>query len=94
MVQAANFDRFQALNKSENYNDNSDQVYEEVDGFESLKKIQTRTTSYTCSPDSTDYAEHFLMGRPLPWVVRVYFQSESSIKGTLCSGKSRLDLSL
>ena len=48
--------------------------------------IQTRTTAFSCDDDKEDYHENSLMSRPLPWVVRVYFKSESSMKGTLCSG--------
>ena len=64
------------------------QVYEDVAGFEPLNsKLQTRTTAFSCKDDSEDYDESFLMSRPLPWVVRVFFKSEDSMKGTLCSGK-------
>ena len=49
-------------------------------------KLQTRTTSFSCSDDEQDYDESFLMSRPLPWVVRVFFESENSMKGTICSG--------
>ena len=48
-------------------------------------KLQTRTTAFSCDGDKEDDDEN-LMSRPLPWVVRVYFESESSMKGTLCSG--------
>ena len=48
--------------------------------------LQTRTTAFSCDGDKEDYDENFLMSRSLPWVVRVYFKSESSMKGTLCSG--------
>ena len=50
--------------------------------------LQTRTTSYSCSMDDEDYSSNDMISRPLPWVVRVYFKSENSMKGTLCSGKS------
>ena len=50
--------------------------------------LQTRTTSYSCSMDDEDYSSTDMISRPLPWVVRVYFKSENSMKGTLCSGKS------
>ena len=48
--------------------------------------LQTRTTGFSCDGDKEDYDENLLMSRPLPWVVRVYFESENSMKGTLCSG--------
>ena len=48
--------------------------------------LQTRTTAFSCDGDKKDYDESLFMSRPLPWVVRVYFKSESSMKGTLCSG--------
>ena len=48
--------------------------------------LQTRTTAFSCDGDKENYDENLLMNRPLPWVVRVYFKSESSMKGTLCSG--------
>ena len=48
--------------------------------------LETRTTGFSCDGDKEDYDENLLMSRPLPWVVRVYFESESSMKGTLCSG--------
>ena len=32
-----------------------------------------------------------LLNRPLPWVVRVFFQYENSIKGILCSGEAFID---
>ena len=60
--------------------------------------LQTRTTAFSCDGDNEDYDENLLMKRPLPWVVRVYFKSESSMKGTLCSGRlndfSNQDLSM
>ena len=49
--------------------------------------LQTRTTSYSCAKDDHDYNGSELKGRPLPWVVRVLFESENSIKGKICSGK-------
>ena len=48
--------------------------------------IQTRTTAFSCDGNKKDYDENLLIGRPLPWVVRVYFKSDSSMRGTLCSG--------
>ena len=48
--------------------------------------LKARTTSYSCSEDDEDYGENFLLRRPLPWVVRVYFQYKNSLKGSLCSG--------
>ena len=47
--------------------------------------LQTRTTAYSCGSKDEDYEENLLMSRPLPWVVRVYFKAESSMKGALCS---------
>ena len=49
--------------------------------------LHTRTTSYSCSNNDKDYNSDELMTRPLPWVVRVLFESENSIKGKICSGK-------
>ena len=49
--------------------------------------LQTRTTSFSCSVDNEDYDESLLISRSLPWVVRVYFKYENSMKGILCSGK-------
>ena len=51
--------------------------------------LQTRTTTFSCGGKKEDYDENLLASRPLPWVVRVYFKSESSMKGTLCSGKQQ-----
>ena len=48
--------------------------------------LQTRTTAFSCDDEKEDYDENLLISRPLPWVVRVYFNSESSMKGILCSG--------
>ena len=53
--------------------------------------LQSRTTSYSCSKDDDEYDETLLLNRPLPWVVRVFFQYENSIKGILCSGKAFKD---
>ena len=52
--------------------------------------LQTRTTTYSCSKDKNDYKSNELKSRPLPWVVRVLFESENSIKGQICSGKKPL----
>ena len=49
--------------------------------------LQTRTTSYSCSEDENEYNGDQLKSRSLPWVVRVLFESENSIKGKICSGK-------
>ena len=49
--------------------------------------LHTRTTSYSCSNKENDYNVNELKSRPLPWVVRVIFESEYSIKGKICSGK-------
>ena len=86
MVSKNNFDRLQSLvkTKTENY----EQVYEDVNGFDSLSlDLQTKTLSFSCSNDEKDYEENLLMSRPLPWVVRVFFKSKNSFKGALCSGK-------
>ena len=48
--------------------------------------LKARTTSYSCSEDDEDYDEISLIKRPLPWVVRIFFQYDDSIKGILCSG--------
>ena len=88
MISETNFETLELLEKDETAVE--EQVYEEVAGFESLdSKVQTRTTAFSCKDDGADYSENFLMSRPLPWVVRVYFQMEDSMKGILCSGKSR-----
>ena len=86
MVSENNFEKLELLQKDKI--EVNEQSYEEVAGFESLNsKIQTRTTAFSCKDDSEDYDESFLMSRPLPWVVRVFFKTEDSMKGTLCSGK-------
>ena len=53
---------------------------------------QTRTTSYSCSNDENDYSGNELESRPLPWVVRVLFESENSIQEKLCSGKKNIHI--
>ena len=86
MISETNFETLELLEKDETAVE--EQVYEEVAGFESLNsKIQTRTTAFSCRNDGEEYDENFLMSRPLPWVVRVYFNIEDSMKGILCSGK-------
>ena len=52
--------------------------------------LKARTTSYSCSQDGEDYGENLLLSRPLPWVVRVFFQYENSLQGSLCSGKTNI----
>ena len=87
MISETNFGNLELLEKNETAVE--EQVYEEVAGFESLNsKVQTRTTAFSCKDDGEDYGENFLMSRPLPWVVRVYFKMEDSLKGILCSGKA------
>ena len=49
-------------------------------------EIQTRTTSFSCTKDADDFNENSLISRPLPWVVRVFFESVNSVKGKICSG--------
>ena len=86
MISGTNFGNLELLEKNETAVE--EQIYEEVAGFESLNsKVQTRTTAFSCKDDGEDYGENFLMSRPLPWVVRVYFKMEGSMKGILCSGK-------
>ena len=86
MISETNFEKLELLEKDET--EVNEQVYEEVAGFESLNsKLQTRTTAFSCKKESEDYSENFLMSRPLPWVVRVFFKIENSMKGILCSGK-------
>ena len=86
MISEVNFEKLELLEKDET--DVEEQVYEDVAGFESLdSKVQTRTTAFSCKKEKEDYDESFLMSRPLPWVVRVFFQIENSMKGILCSGK-------
>ena len=108
MLSKTRFDNLELLQKADKVNA-TNQDYEDVDGFESLRKIctviresqnektwsylvsmglQTRTTTFSCGGNNEDYDENLLMSRPLPWVVRVYFKSESSMKGTLCSGNT------
>ena len=90
MISESNFGKLELLEKDET--EVQEQVYEEVAGFESLNsKVQTRTTAFSCKKEKEDYSENFLMSRPLPWVVRVFFKIEDSMKGILCSGKSRLN---
>ena len=90
MISESNFEKLELLEKDET--EVQEQVYEEVVGFESLNsKVQTRTTAFSCKKEKEDYSENFLMSRPLPWVVRVFFKIEDSMKGILCSGKSRLN---
>ena len=86
MISETNFETLELLEKDETAVE--EQVYEEVAGFESLdSKVQTRTTAFSCKDDGADYSENFLMSRPLPWVVRVFFKNEDSMKGNLCSGR-------
>ena len=86
MISETNFEKLELLEKDET--EVKEQVYEEVAGFESLdSKLQTRTTAFSCKKESEDYNENYLMSRPLPWVVRVFFKIENSMKGILCSGK-------
>jgi len=86
MISERNFESLELLQKVEV--EIIEQVFEEVAGFESLNsKLQTRTTAFSCKNDDEDYDEHLLMSRSLPWVVRVFFKSEDSMKGILCSGK-------
>ena len=49
--------------------------------------LKTRTTSHSCAYDDNDSNGNELENRPLPWVVRVLFESKNSIKGKICSGK-------
>ena len=85
MISETNFEKLELLEKDET--EVKEQVYEDVAGFESLdSKVQTRTTAFSCKKEKEDYDESFLMSRPLPWVVRVYFKMEDSMKGILCSG--------
>ena len=49
--------------------------------------MQDRTSLFACFDDEKNYKDNSLISRSLPWVVRVYFQSENSINGVLCSGK-------
>ena len=50
--------------------------------------LKSRTTSFSCSKNDDDFDEDFLLRTPLPWVVRVFFEYEESIKGILCSGET------
>ena len=52
--------------------------------------LKSRTTSFSCSKNDDDFDEDFLLRTPLPWVVRVFFEYEDSIKGTLCSGEASI----
>ena len=85
MISETNFEKLELLEKDETAIE--EQVYEKVEGFEDLdSKVQTRTTAFSCKKEKENYDESFLMSRPLPWVVRVYFKMEDSMKGILCSG--------
>ena len=87
MISEVNFEKLELLEKHVTVTE--DQVYEEVAGFESLNsKVQTRTTAFSCKKEKENYSENFLMSRPLPWIVRVFFNMANSTKGILCSGKS------
>ena len=91
MISEANFENLELMEKDET--EVEEQIYEKVDGFVSLdSKVQTRTTAFSCKKEKEDYDESFLMSRPLPWVVRVYFKIEDSMKGILCSGKRSFHL--
>ena len=86
MISEANFEKLKLLEKIDT--ELEEQVYEEVTGYESLNsKLQTRTTAFSCKNDGEDHGENLMMARPLPWVVRVFFKMEDSMKGILCSGK-------
>ena len=86
MISEINFGKLKLLEKDETAVE--EQTYEDIDGFESLQsKVQTRTTAFSCKKEKEDYSENYLMIRPLPWVVRVFFKIENSMKGILCSGK-------
>ena len=52
--------------------------------------LQSRTTTYSCSKNNEEIDENKLSSRPLPWVVRVYFESENSINGIICSGMNHI----
>ena len=85
MITKNNFDKLKLLVKNET--DLEEQVYEEIAGYEPLNsKLQTRTTAFSCKEDDEDHGENLMMSRPLPWVVRVFFKMEDSMKGILCSG--------
>ena len=89
MISETNFEKLELLEKVETAIE--EQVYEEVAGFETLNSnVQTRTTAFSCKKQKEDYSENFLMSRPLPWVVRVFFKIEDSMKGILCSGRGIL----
>ena len=64
-------------------------IYYTTKNFESYVSVglQTRTTAFSCHDDVDDYDEDLLTSRPLPWVVRVFFESENSLSGKICSGK-------
>ena len=86
MISETNFEKLELLEKVETAIE--EQVYEEVAGFETLNSnVQTRTTAFSCKKQKEDYSENFLMSRPLPWVVRVFFKIEDSMKRILCSGR-------
>ena len=53
-------------------------------------ELQTRTISYSCNVEDGDYGTSHMLSRPLPWVVRVHFESENSMTGTLCSGDNEI----
>ena len=86
MISEKNFKNLKPLRKIPT--EIEEQVYEEVEGYESFNsKLQTRTTAFSCNDDDEEYGEESLISRPLPWVVRVFFKIKNSMKGILCSGK-------
>ena len=88
MVTEFNYEKLYVPSKEETVIDQ--QKYEDVPGFDRLSSgLETRTTAYSCSKKGENYEEKTLETRPLPWVVRVFFTKEDSMRGTICSGQLR-----
>ena len=85
MVNELNYEKLYVPLKKETEIDQ--QQYEDVAGFEQLSSgLQTRTTAFSCSKNGENFEEKTLETRPLPWVVRVFFTIENSMRGIICSG--------
>ena len=66
-------------------------VYDQIFEWYVSLGLQARTSAFSCSDDDVDYDTYSVQGRPIPWTVRVYFESENSFSGKICSGKYYLD---
>ena len=86
IVTEFNYEKLYVPSKEETEIDQ--QQYEDVPGFKQLSSgLQARTTAFSCSNNDDRYEENTLETRPLPWVVRVFFTIENSMRGTICSGQ-------